>query len=699
MSGFLLKLQPVFGVVSKENLAGSTVQPTPAAGSLLVSKRLRILGALFALFLLVVLVITTISMRQAKHSAAYLEIVGRMQMHNQRLAKASQQAVLGNISSFVQLQDSRDQIKNHVKTMTQGGKYRGNNIPPVSDGPRVVLKEYVQKWHIEEKNISLILDNKSSLISLGNAVEIVNSTNKQIIILIGQLIDRLNQFEGLSNEIAATEALKALTQSFVKNTNALLLNENLTLEVVADLENDREGIGTIATAFTQGNAGLKILPLKDKIAKEMLAQVQILLNTIDSHARIIQKQASTVVDTKAVIQKILQNNEGVLATTEKLDGLLHEQGGYAFSPLNIIAYIMGVLAIITLFLFAKVYIDDTRSRALASEKENRRNQKAILRLLDDMGSFADGDLTARAAVTEDITGAVADSINYTIEELHILVEGINKASTQVAEASGQAQNISSELLVAAQKQSEHIEETTISVLGIAESIGKVSKSAAESAQVAKQSLAAAEKGAVTVRDSSVGMNEIRTHIQETAKRIKRLGENSQEIGEIVGLISDLTEMTNVLALNAAIQAASAGDAGKGFTVVAQEVQRLAERSAEATKQISALVKTTQSDTQEAVAAMEKSTFEVVEGGKLSDATGQALEEIEQVMKNLEQLISGISNATHSQAQAADQVVKNMEEILKITRQTTDGTTQNTTSVKQISGFVAELKASVSNFKI
>jgi twitching motility protein PilJ len=195
------------------------------------------------------------------------------------------------------------------------------------------------------------------------------------------------------------------------------------------------------------------------------------------------------------------------------------------------------------------------------------------------------------------------------------------------------------------------------------------------------------------------MNEIRTHIQETAKRIKRLGENSQEIGEIVGLISDLTEMTNVLALNAAIQAAAAGDAGRGFTVVAQEVQRLAERSAEATKQISTLVKTTQGDTQEAIAAMEKSIFEVVEGGKLSDATGQALEEIEQVSNDLAQLIAGISNATHVQAQAADQVVKNMEEILQITRQTTNGTIQTTTSVKQISGFAAELKASVSNFKI
>lgn len=699
MPGFLLKLQPVFGVVSKDDhLIGSKVRPG-RANSLLIGKRLRILGGLFAIFFLIALVVTAISMRQARHSAAYLEIVGRMEMHSQRFAKASQQAVMGNISSFVQLQDSRDHIKNYVKTLTQGGKYRGNSIPPIKGRPKVILNEFIQKWRIEEKNISLILDNKSSLISLGNAVEVINSANEKVYKLSGQLIDRLKQFEGVTNEVAATEALRTFAKSFVRNTNALLLNKALVSEISADLENDREGIDTIIAAFTKGNEGLKISSLKDKNAREMLAQTKILFNTIDTHARVVQKQASNVIETKAVIQKILQNNEEMLATTDKLDSLLQEQVGYTFSPLNLIAYITGILAVITLFLFVKVYIDDTRSRALASEKENKRNQKAILRLLDEMGNFADGDLTVRATVTEDITGAMADSINYTIEELHILVEGINKASTQVAEASSQAQNVSSELLVAAQKQSENIEETTIAVLGIAESIGNVSKSAAESAKVAKRSLAAAEKGAVAVRDSSIGMNEIRTHIQETAKRIKRLGENSQEIGEIVGLISDLTEMTNVLALNAAIQAASAGEAGRGFTVVAQEVQRLAERSAEATKQISTLVKTTQSDTQEVVAAMEKSTFEVVEGGKLSDATGQALEEIEQVTNNLAQLIAGISDATQSQAQAADQVVRNMEEILQITRKTTNGTTLTTTSIKQISGFVAELKASVSSFKI
>lgn len=699
MSGFLLKMLPVVGVVSKDDIAGGSVHTVPAAGSLLVGKRLRILGVLFALFLLIALIATTLSTRQARNTAAYVEIVGQIQMHDQRLAKASQQAAQGNLQSFVQLQDSRDRINGFVKILTQGGKYRGSNLPPISDEPAGFLKKYVKEWHREEQNISFILDNKASLIGLGNAVKVINTTNEKILELIEKLITGMEHFESLSNEIAATDALKIVIQSFVKNANALLINGALIPDLITQIENDREGVRTIIDAFVQGNNGLQITPFKDKNFKKLMAQIEELFKTIDAHTNVIQKQASIMIATNIVVREILHNSEDLLTSAEKLDSALQERGDLSFSPLSIVAYITGALAIITLFLFIKVYIEDTRSRILASEKENRRNQKAILRLLDDMGSFANGDLTVRAVVTEDITGAMADSINYTIEELHILVEGINRASSQVARASSQAQNVSSKLLVAAQKQSENIEETTIAVLGIAESIGEVSRSAAESAKVAKRSLVAAEKGTVAVRDSSVGMNEIRTHIQETAKRIKRLGENSQEIGEIVGLISDLTEMTNILALNAAIQAASAGDAGRGFTVVAQEVQRLAERSAEATKQISALVKTTQNDTREAVAAMEKSTFGVVEGGKLSDATGQALEEIEQVSKNLAQLIAGISDTTQAQAQAADKVVKNMEEILQITRQTTNGTVQTTASVKQIAGFAAELKASVSSFKI
>jgi len=265
--------------------------------------------------------------------------------------------------------------------------------------------------------------------------------------------------------------------------------------------------------------------------------------------------------------------------------------------------------------------------------------------------------------------------------------------------SQQAQAVSVQLLDAAEKQSKEIQNTTQDVLRVAETLTLVSASAEESSQVAMRSLAAADKGRMAVQNSITGMNDIREQIQETSKRIKRLGESSQEIGEIVELISDITEQTNVLALNAAIQAASAGEAGRGFSVVAEEVQRLAERSGEATKQIGAIVKTIQADTQDAVAAMEKSTTGVVEGAKLSDAAGQALSEIDLVTKNLASLIQKISDDTQTQATSANKVARNMQDILEINRQTSVGTQQTATSIKDLADVASDLKASVSGFKL
>src|SRR2546430_7436651 len=307
--------------------------------------------------------------------------------------------------------------------------------------------------------------------------------------------------------------------------------------------------------------------------------------------------------------------------------------------------ILAAIAVIALIVL--VYLGDTRRRAEEAERQraetertNQSNQDAILRLMNEMGNLAEGDLTVKATVTEEITGAIADSVNFTIDELRTLITRINAAAAQVTSATESAQQTSAQLLAAAEKQSVEIRQTSASVLSMAKAMNAMSESASQSASVARQSLAAAQKGTQAVQNSISGMNEIREQIQETSKRIKRLGESSQEIGEIVELISDITQQTNGLALNAAIQAASAGEAGRGFTVVAEEVQRLSERSAEATKQIGAIVKTIQTDTQDAVSAMEKSTQGVVEGAKLSDAAGQALSEIGSVSQQLAQLIEG-----------------------------------------------------------
>jgi twitching motility protein PilJ len=313
--------------------------------------------------------------------------------------------------------------------------------------------------------------------------------------------------------------------------------------------------------------------------------------------------------------------------------------------------------------------------------------------------MAEGDLTARATVSEAITGAIADALNFTFDEMSSVIRGINQAADQVTQETGKAQKISEQLYASSQQQSQEIRRTANTVLKVTQSIGEVAQSATQSAQVAQQSLEAAGKGGEAVRSQIGSMNEIRTQIQETAKRIKRLGESSLEIGEIVGLISDITEQTNVLALNAAIQAAAAGEAGRGFAVVAEEVQRLAERSGEATKQIEAIVKTIQADTQDAVSAMERSTSGVVEGTRLSEEAGQALAEIERVSNTLAQLIQGISRQTQAQATSVEEVRAGIAGILETTEDTTQGTEQTTVSIGQLSQVAAELRAAVSGFKI
>ncbi|MFP5405613.1 MAG: methyl-accepting chemotaxis protein, partial [Gammaproteobacteria bacterium] len=375
-----------------------------------------------------------------------------------------------------------------------------------------------------------------------------------------------------------------------------------------------------------------------------------------------------------------------------------------------LAGLVGLLALCALF---RAFLSDSERRARDAESQranaerleaeaqraNDRNQAAIRRLMSELQRVADGDLTVQASVTEDVTGAIARSVNYSVEELRGLVAQINGTARMVNEASSRAQMTAAGLLAASEQQSREIRETGEAVLRMARQINEVSARASESAHVARQSLAASQEGSQAVNNAISGMDGIRGQIQETARRIKRLGESSQEIGEIVELISDITEQTNVLALNAAIQAASAGEAGRGFTVVAEEVQRLAERSAKATRQIAGLIRAIQADTRDAVVAMENSTQGVVSGTRLSDEAGRALGEIGRVSNRLAELIEDFSSTTSRQAASAGTVAQSIQRILLVTEQTSEGTLQTAGSIRQLSGLAQQLKRSVSRFKV
>ena len=422
--------------------------------------------------------------------------------------------------------------------------------------------------------------------------------------------------------------------------------------------------------------------------------------------KLLESPPSEPSDVAAALRPIDQRLERMLGEASALRQSVQQAGDDALSTRYQGMIAAAVVLILVFLALGKTYLDDARARELEAERqrqrleeENARTQQAIMQLLNEISDLADGDLTIRATVTEDITGAIADSVNYAIEELASLVRRINDTAERITDSTEEARRISGELLEAAQTQTEKIEEADGIVQDMAHALHETAASAEGAAASAGRSLEASAKGAQAVNETIEGMNRIRDQIQETAKRIKRLGESSQEIGEIVELISDITDQTNVLALNAAIQAAAAGEAGRGFTVVAEEVQRLAERSAEATKQIAAIVKTIQADTPDAVGSMEAATREVVAGTALSDSAGAALEEISQVAKETATRITQIAHDIQAQAERGAQVSALMREILAITQQTREGTERTVQSVESLAELAADLRGSVAGFRV
>jgi len=662
-----------------------------------VTDQMKSLGGIFVILLLAIAMLVYFNNRDSAYGTAYVGASGEMEMLSQRLAKASTLALQGNPAAFTQLKESRETFGRLLERLASGGEIDGVDVPASPADVRPQLEVLTRTWAETDKDAATVIEQEANLLALGKSVATIDNENSAMLELAEQVaVLKLQSGAGIK-EIAAANQLVMLTQRIAKNASALLVGDEINPEVAFLLGKDTNGFRDILKGLSRSG--------DDADTRAKVGELEAAFKTYQDAIGNILGNMQPLVLSKQAGARIFRGSEELLKVTDDL-AVGYQQGLTQSGRFLLILISLVVLALGVLALLAKVYLDDTRRRTeeadvqrQASEVTNRENQDAILQLMNELGDLADGDLTSTATVSENITGAIADSINYTIEELRLLVGRINDAANRVTAATEIARQTSAELLSAAERQSREIQDAGQSALEMARSMSEVSGQATQSAQVARQSLAAAEKGTQAVEDSIKGMNEIRNQIQETSKRIKRLGESSQEIGEIVELISDITEQTNVLALNAAIQAASAGDAGRGFTVVAEEVQRLAERSAEATKQIAAIVKTIQTDTQDAVSAMEQSTQGVVEGAKLSDAAGQALNEIGQVSRNLSELIENISTSTQGQADSATEVANLMQDILSVTEQTTAGTQRTAEAVDELNALASELKGSVAGFKV
>jgi len=666
-----------------------------------MSDQLRKFGVILALLFIALIVLIVLQAQRAANSTSYLYAAGEMRMLSEQTAKAGQLALQGDRDAFTELRNGQAEFTKMLDSVTNGGSVSSNedatSVPPSPEAFTEGLTTLADTWKKTSDDTGLLLSQEKNLTTLGRSVNTINDKNAQLLDISEQVAALKLQSGASAAEIATANRLVMLTQRIAKNANALLVADAIDPEVAFLLGKDTNSFREILTQLkdmTPDNMTRDKLAELESVANESLGAVSGILSNIQY-----------LVQAKQAGRRIIENAP-VLSTEAHQ---LTERYADYFGGFGLIQVAIALVALLILLVIARmvvIYRDDLDARqkeaeAQRSSAEDERNmtQQAILRLMNEMGDLADGDLTIRATVTEDITGAIADSVNYTVEELAVLVRRINDAAGRVTSATEAAKQTSDELLDATQRQSEELEEVGQTVQAMARSMSEASQRALESAQVARRSLDSANKGAAAVENTIKGMNEIREKIQETSKRIKRLGESSQEIGEIVELISDITEQTNVLALNAAIQAASAGEAGRGFTVVAEEVQRLAERSAEATKQISAIVKTIQTDTQDAVSAMENATHDVVAGAALSDSAGQALEEISNEAAETANLIEQISNDTQKQAANAMRVAESMRGIQAITEQTTRGTKQTAVSIGELAELAVELKGSVSGFKV
>jgi twitching motility protein PilJ len=621
-----------------------------------------------------------------------------LQVLSQQLANQGRDAVAGNAEAFSAFRETKAQIDATVAGL-QG---RFGEEPGVS-GP---LQELATVWKPLGENAEQILASEAAVLALAGNADRFTGRVPQLQAQLNEVVRAMaasgapssQVFSALQQVVVAGTMARRVTEIRAGGPGAAAAGDALARDAVV--------FSQVLEGLTKGNEELGVAPVRNAAALAALEQSQAQWSEMRKDLEAILASSRNLFAAQSAAASLTGGSEGMLDSAKKLFDAFSAFGSVRDTrlfPNFWLGIVSGVVALLSLigFVWASV-----RSRAREQEiryqaqvEFNSRNQQAIMRLLDEIASLGEGDLTVKASVTEDMTGAIADAINYAVDELRNLVTTITETSVQVAASSQETQATALQLAEASNHQAEQITAASGRINEIAASIEQVSRNSTESAEVAQRSVVIAAEGAGVVRETIQGMDQIRDQIQETSKRIKRLGESSQEIGSIVELINDISEQTNILALNAAVQAAAAGETGRGFAVVADEVQRLAERTSGATRRIEGLVQAIQADTNEAVSSMEQTTAEVVSGARLAEDAGTALTEIERVSNALNDLIKNISVAAQQQAGAAADITKTMGVVQQISGQTSRGAGQTADSIGHLAQLAADLRRSVADFKL
>jgi len=667
-----------------------------STSKLATDKSLVVIGALLTVSILAAFGIFNYVATNTAHDKQYINLTGEQRVLSQSIVKDAVEASSANVEAFKQLKLTRNMFEQNLNYLRDGNPETG--LPPSPESVAEQLDAVSKLWNEFGTNADTILQAEGTIRMLSEFVGAVNETMPTLLAVSDEVVSIMIESGANASQVYVASRQLMLIPRISVNANKVLQGGQGAASAADRFGRDAALFGRVLDAMIKGNKKMNIRRVRDPDARDKLAEVAELYETVHDLVGRILDQTPTLFEAQNA------SNNMVTKSKELLDVATALMNAYtdleSQRPVNaFIGYVFGLAALILLVMLGFKLMGETRRRLAETAETNRRNQDAIMRLLDEIGDLASGDLTAQATVTEDITGAIADAINYAIDALRRLVSTINETTVQVSSAAQETQATAMHLAEASDHQAEQITAASAAINEMAISIEHVSNNASESSQVATKSVDIAKKGSRAVQDTIFGMDSIREQIQETSKRIKRLGESSQQIGDMVELINDIADQTNILALNAAIQAAMAGESGRGFAVVADEVQRLAEKSTDATKQIEALVKTIQSDTNEAVASMEQSTAGVVTGAQLALRAGEALEEIENVSTHLADLTQSISDSAQQQATAAVSISESMNVIQEVTTQTSAGTNETSASIGNLAELSNELRKSVSGFKL